>query len=36
MRLAEQAAAMHAALAPFGGRADALAALGELAVRRTH
>jgi len=35
-RLAEQASAMREALAAFGGRADALAALGELAVERTH
>lgn len=35
-RLGELATSMHDALAPFGGRAAALAALGELAVRRSH
>ncbi|QDW65765.1 farnesyl diphosphate synthase [Luteimonas granuli] len=35
-RLAALAAEMDAALAPFGPRADALAALGALAIRRSH
>ncbi len=35
-RLGELATSMRDALAPFGGRAAALAALGELAVRRSH
>ena len=35
-RLGELAASMRDALAPFGARAAALAALGELAVRRSH
>ena len=35
-RLGELATSMRDALAPFGGRAAALAALGELAVRRTY
>ena len=35
-RLDELAVAMHEALAPFGARAAALAALGELAVTRSH
>ena len=35
-RLAELAAAMTEALAPFGARTDALAALGRRAVERTH
>ncbi len=34
--LAELAAAMHAALAPFGARADALRALAALTVQRSH
>ncbi len=35
-RLADLATTMHAALAGFGERAGALAALGELAIRRAH
>mgnify|MGYP001272961891 CR=1 FL=1 len=35
-RLAELAAAMDAALEPLGPRADALRALGELAIHRSH
>ena len=35
-RLGELATSMRDALAPFGARAAALAALGELAVRRSH
>ena len=35
-RLVALAATMHDALAPFGARADALAALGRAAVERTH
>ena len=35
-RLTALAATMHDALAPFGARADALAALGRAAVERTH
>ena len=35
-KLDEQAAAMRDALSPFGPRADALAALGTLAVQRSH
>ena len=35
-RLDELAGAMEAALAPLGERADALAALGELAIHRSH
>ncbi len=35
-RLAALAAEMDAALAPFGPRADALTALGALAIRRSH
>jgi len=35
-KLEELAAAMLAALAPYGARADALRALGELTVRRAH
>jgi farnesyl diphosphate synthase len=35
-RLGEQAVAMREALAPLGGRAAMLAALGELAVSRSH
>lgn len=35
-RLARLAATMREALAPFGARADALAALGRAAVERTH
>ena len=35
-KLAELGARMREALAPYDGRADALRALGDLAIHRTH